>query len=273
MTSLLDRFKNKFTKKKFKHYGYKLAEFDLKEEGKIHFAQWLHEGEQPVVIDQSTVDFYKQFVKTGALVIDIGAHTGDTTVPMALAAGNTGLTLGLEPNPHVYHVFEANARLNTEKTTIVPLHFAATAEDGEFTFASGDASFNNGGIMGFSTNIKKNNRYTFQVQGKNLENFLKKEYADWLNKLALIKIDAEGYDKEILKTMPTIIDSYKPVIITECFKHLTVNERNDLFLTISNHGYQLFFVDEFGHENRKPISMVGMSQRKHFDLIAIPNSR
>ncbi len=273
MASFLDRLKKIFGKKEFRHYGYKIVEFDLAQEGKIQFAQWLHEGEQPVVIDQSTVDYYREFVKPGALVIDIGTHTGDTTVPMALAAGKHGLTLGLEPNPHVYHVFKANADLNSDKTNIVPLHFAATAEDGEFTFASGDASFNNGGIMGFSTNIKKNNRYTFQVQGKNLEKFLEKEYSDWLNKLALIKIDAEGYDKEILKTMPSIISKYKPVIITECFKHLSVKERNDLFDTISNHGYQLFFVDEFGQKNRKAISRDEMGLRKHFDLIAIPNSR
>lgn len=273
MIPLFDRFKKKFAKKVFKHYGYKLVEFDLKEEGKIQFAQWLHEGELPVVIHQSTVDFYKQFINEGSLVIDIGAHTGDTTVPMALAAGKTGLTLGLEPNPHVYHVLEVNATLNREKTNIIPLNFAATVNDGEFTFASGDASFNNGGIIGFSSNIKKNIRHTFQVQGKNLENFLKLEYASWLSKLALIKIDAEGYDKEILKTMSIIIDNYKPVIITECFKHLTVEERSDLFRAINNHGYQLFFVDEFNRENRKPISMDGMNYRKHFDLIAIPNSK
>lgn len=268
VNSIQDLF---FVKKEFVKYGHSITEFDLEEDGKVKFVQWLHPDESPVLIDQSTIDFYKQFVKKGSLVIDIGTHTGDTTVPMAIAAGSQGLTLGLEPNPHLYPIIEANAGLNKEKTNIVALNFAATAHDGEFTFASGDASFNNGGIMGFSTNIKKNNRYTFQVQGKNLQDYLFKEYSIWLDRLALIKIDAEGYDKEILKTMPLLIQKYKPTIITECFKHLTFSERNDLFDTLSNHGYQLYFIDDFGSKNKRAITREGMNSRKHFDLVAIPN--
>jgi len=271
MNFIINLIKKMLPRKKiFSHHGYSISEFDLAEEGKIQFAQWLHPAERHVIIDQSTVDFYKQFVKPGSFVVDIGTHTGDTTVPMALAAGKDGLTLGLEPNPHVYPVIEANAGLNKEKTNIIPLRFAATSEDGEFTFASGDASFHNGGIMGFSTNIKKNVRYTFKVEGKNLEQYLKREYASWLDRLALIKIDAEGYDKEILKTMPGIIQKYKPVIITEVFKHLSQKERHDLFDTIANHGYQLFFVDEYQNpKTRREILRDGMTQRKHFDLVAM----
>ena len=272
MNFILDSIKKLIPRKKvFSHYGYAISEFDLINDGKIQFAQWLHPSERLVVIDQSTVDFYKQFVKAGSLVVDIGTHTGDTTVPMALAAGKNGLTLGLEPNPHVYPVIEANAGLNKEKTNIIPLRFAATNEDGEFTFASGDASFHNGGIMGFSSNIKRNVRYTFKVEGKNLERYLNREYASWLDRLALIKIDAEGYDKEILKTMPGIIQKYKPVIITEVFKHLSQEERYDLFDTIANHGYQLFFIDDYQNpKTRQEILREGMTQRKHFDLVAIP---
>jgi FkbM family methyltransferase len=50
------------------------------------------------------VDFYQRFLTKGAVAIDIGAHTGDTTVPMALAAGNTGLVLAFEPNQYVYKI-------------------------------------------------------------------------------------------------------------------------------------------------------------------------
>ena len=35
----------------------------------------------------------------------IGAHIGDTTLPIALAAGKKGFVLALEPNPYVFHVF------------------------------------------------------------------------------------------------------------------------------------------------------------------------
>ena len=263
--------RNLFPKKEFKHYGFKVVDFGLVKDGRIEFAQWLHPGEQPVVINQELVDFYKQFIKPGDLVLDIGTHAGDTTVPMGLAAGKGGLVLGFEPNPHVYHVLEANTKLNTDKTNIIPLNFAVTSQDGEFTFASGDASFNNGGIMGFSSNIRKNNRFTFKVTGKNLENYLNNNFAEWLPKLSMIKIDAEGYDKEILKTIPSIISKYKPVIITECFKHLTTQERVELYDSIAQHGYRLYYMDGFTEQQtRKEITRLGMGDQKHFDLIGIP---
>ena len=56
------------------------------------------------------VDFYKKCIKKGDFVIDIGANVGDTTVPMAIAAGAEGLTLGFDPNPYVYKILEKMPR-------------------------------------------------------------------------------------------------------------------------------------------------------------------
>lgn len=260
-----------FERKEFKRYGFHLVKFQLPVDGEVEFAQWEHKDEKPIQLTQPIVDFYRQFVKPGDFVLDIGTHIGDTTVPMALAAGPNGLTIGLEPNPHLFHVIEANAGLNKTKTNIIALPFAATAEDGEYTFASGDVSFNNGGIVGFSSNIKKNIRYTFKVQGRNIERYLNHTYPDMVKKLSLIKIDTEGYDKEIIKTMPNLIKNYKPVIITECFKQLTLAERTELYQLISQHQYDLYFIDEFltGRHQTK-IGPNDLMLRKHFDLIAIP---
>src|SRR3972149_742186 len=85
----------------FAEYGHELREFQLAHDGRIEFAQWLHPYDRPTEITQSAVDALRGFVFPGDFVIDVGAHTGDTTVPMALAAGPTGCTLAIEPNPHV----------------------------------------------------------------------------------------------------------------------------------------------------------------------------
>ena len=51
----------------------------------------------------------------GDAAIDIGAHTGDTALPVALAVGPQGAVFALEPNPFTYKVLIANAGLNREK--------------------------------------------------------------------------------------------------------------------------------------------------------------
>ena len=126
-------------------YGYTVKSLSLPTDGTVEYAQWLHPKDTPHEVLQSEVDALRQFIREGDTVIDIGAYSGDTTVPMALAAGPSGCTFAVEPNPHVFPVLEKNAALNPEKTNIIPLCMAATAEDGEFVFHYSDGGYCNGG--------------------------------------------------------------------------------------------------------------------------------
>ena len=223
INALLSLFKRK--KKEFKEYEFELVEFSLPEDGLVQYARWLHPGEHGNEVNQKNINFYRQYIQRGDFVIDIGANEGDTSVPMSIAAGKEGMTLAFEPNPHVFKVLSKNASLNKNITQIDALNFAITAEDGEFTFGSGDPSYGNGGIVGFTHNEARNVRYTFQVKGKNLENYLNQNHADRLKRFKFIKIDTEGYDKEIVKTIPNLLKTYRPVIITECFGPSTEKEK------------------------------------------------
>ena len=91
-----------------KEYGYKINKFQLNKYGEVEYAQWLHPFEETKIINEATIEFYKRFIKAGDFVIDIGAHTGDTTVPIALCAAKEGSVLALEPNPYVFKILEKN---------------------------------------------------------------------------------------------------------------------------------------------------------------------
>lgn len=257
-------------KKSFQEYKFQIVDFQLVKDGTIQYAQWLHPGEFGNEVHQENVDFYRQFVNEGDFIIDIGANEGDTTVPMALATGKNGLTLAIEPNPHVFKILEVNASLNKEKTQIIPLNFAATGYDGEFTFGSGDPSFGNGGIVGFTHNQKRNIRYAFTVAGKNLEQYLYKNYADHLPKLTFIKIDAEGYDKEIIKTLPKIISEHRPALVTECFGPSTTEEKVELFDLLVQMNYSLYKLPDFTLKTKVKIGRDDMTGKKTFDILAVP---
>ncbi len=269
---ILKKLRERKEKKAFKEYEFKTVTFTLQHEGPVQYAQWLHPGEFGNEVKQENVNFYKQFISKGDFIIDVGANEGDTTVPMALAAGADGTTLALEPNPHVFKVLKANADFNKDKTNIIPLNFAATAEDGEFTFGSGDPSYGNGGIVGFTHNKKRNTRYTFQVTGKNLEQYLTKNYQQQLSKLSFIKIDAEGYDKEIIKTIPGIIDNYRPFLVTECFGPATEEEKLELYDLLTSKKYNLYRTD-FTPGNKEKISRENMVVKSTYDILAIPQEK
>ena len=146
--NILNYFKDSFRRKKARRftreYPARINSFDLKDEGKIEFANWDNPLVSPKIVSQEMVDFFKKFIKKGDLAIDIGTNIGDTTVPMALAAGSSGITLGFDPNPYVYRILEINASLNKEKQNIVPLLYAITVKDEDFYYVSSEASFSNG---------------------------------------------------------------------------------------------------------------------------------
>lgn len=260
------------SKRSLHDYGYQLNEFHLKEDGIIEYARWLHPYEQPKSITQSMVGFFRQYSKSGSLAIDIGAHTGDTTVPMALAIGPEGTVLALEPNPHVFKILLKNSELNRSKTNIVPLCFAATDRDGEFEFNYSDASYCNGGFFQSIKNQKHGHKYVLKVTGKNLAAFLRAEYGKLLPGLSLVKIDAEGYDKEIIKSLRPVLEAYKPNIISECNKNLTPEERAELFDVLDSLNYSIKKLEGFSDEIQ-PSRIEKSSEMmnwQHFDLIATP---
>ena len=257
-------------KKTFLEYGYEIKTFKIDGIGAVDYAQWLHPFEQPKVITNSNVNFYKRLAKPGAMIIDIGGHTGDTTVPMALAAGKNGLVLALEPNKYVYKILEKNASLNRDHTNILTRCFAATKDEGEFVFNYSDASFNNGGFLSEIHNKKHHHNFTLKVQGKNLEKYLNENFLTQLPKLELVKVDAEGFDKEILKTIPNILKQYKPNLMIECYKRLDENERHELFDVVTGFGYNLYYLENFEETGNKILlEKKNMTDRKHFEMLAI----
>jgi FkbM family methyltransferase len=261
-------------KRTFKEYGFEVEKFSLEEIGTVEYAQWLHPFESKKEIKTSNIRFYQKLAKPGAMIIDIGAHTGDTTVPMALAVGKDGLVLALEPNKYVFKILKKNAELNSDKTRIVPVCFAATSADGDFTFNYSDASFCNGGFLSQIENQHHGHNYTLNVTGKNLQAYLLSNHKEDLKKLDLLKVDAEGYDKEILKTIPQILTDYKPNLMIECYKRLNETERFELFDLVHGFGYHLFLLENFEEFNElREIHRENMNDQKHFEILAIHESK
>lgn len=269
---IMQSLRRKRARRIFEEYPHKIDHFQLAAEGEVEFANWQNPLAAPKILRQEEVDFFKKFVKKGDLVIDIGANVGHLSVAMALAAGKEGMTLSFDPNPHVFKILEVNARLNPQKTNIHPFNVAITEQEDTFFYRSSEASFNNGGIS--MDESERHGRFALpeKVQGVVLEHLLREQFADWMSKLSFIKIDTEGYDKEIIKSIRGLLEQYKPVVISECFSKSTPEQRSEHFNLLVGLGYRLqhiegFFADTPTVPIEKPDDM---NRWKHFDFFAIP---
>jgi FkbM family methyltransferase len=254
-----------------RRYLYHVADFVIQNGTVVRYAQWLHPAESPKQITGDQVLAYREFVRPGDFCIDIGAHTGDSTLPMAIAAGPTGFTLALEPNPFVYHVLEKNARANRGIANIHTMMAAATQGECFMQFEYSDSGFCNGGRHEGISPFSHGHAFTLDVFGINLSKELRESYGDLLPRLRFVKVDAEGYDLEVVRTIQEIIREFRPHMKVEVYKKSSKAYRKELFSIFLDSRYSIYKVEREPIGRGPLLSLADVDSWKHYDILCVPD--
>lgn len=261
-------------KPRAREYPFALTNFQLERDGTVGFAQWQHPGalRWKTDITQAMVDEARRYIRPGDTAIDIGAHAGDSTLPLALAAGPTGSVFALEPNPYVFKVLLATTALNRRSTNIYPLMFAAAPEDGEIEFEYSDAGFCNGGRHEGMERWTHAHFFTLRVTGRNLERFLEREFPVAAAQLRFVKVDAEGFDRTVVGTLRALLARTRPFVRSEIFKHSPDAERAGFWRDLREMGYRVHrFVSDVEYRGEE-LAERDMTKWRHFDIFAVPEA-
>ena len=124
-----------------KIYSWRVDSFDIGAEEPLRFAQWLHPKYRPTDFNAGQIECLRQYLQPGDAVLDIGAHSGDTSVLFAHAVGPAGKVFAAERNRYVLPVLEENARLNPAAAPIEIMPYAAVEKSGPLTFNYSDSGF------------------------------------------------------------------------------------------------------------------------------------
>lgn len=254
-------------------FPFEIREFTLDGDGVVQFAQWLHPSarRRPTHLTPAMVAALRGFLRPGDFAIDVGAHGGDSTLPIALAVGASGLVLALEPNPYAFHVLLANAGLNRRRTNIHAECFAATDTDGEFVFHYSDAGFCNGGLHAGMSRMRIAHFFDLEVRGRNLARFLEEQYAAELPRLRYVKLDTEGNDTAVLETLRPVLERCRPHIRTEVYKHATKEQREAQLRLLEGLGYRLHLLANEETYAGERIGVGDVMRWDHFDVFAAPD--
>jgi len=144
-------------------------------------------------------------VKVGDVFIDVGAHLGRYTLPIARAVGEKGLVIAIEPDIENYNCLMENIKSNNLRN-IVTVNIAAWSEDRELKLYPGESSAGRS-IMGRAGNNCR------KVNGRSLDNLL--EETDNKRKVDWIKIDVESAELEVIEGLNKTLARSSPKLLVE----------------------------------------------------------
>ena len=154
--------------------GFRLSFFPTS----LSAALWINPDDR-----KDDVAFFRDFLRPGDTIVDVGANIGSLTLQAAVIAGETGKVLAVEPHPRIFNFQRQNLALN--HASQVEAHNVALGE------ATGRLHFSDD--RSDDQNAVRNDDGGIVIPVRTLDSL-----ASGLPEITLLKIDVEGYELSVL---------------------------------------------------------------------------
>jgi FkbM family methyltransferase len=219
------------------------------------------------------IALFRQHVRPGDVVLDIGANIGHHTVVFSKLAGPSGLVIAIEAQRLLYQIVQANAVLN-RCSNITVLHTAAG--DAEGSVHMNPVNYDD--PHSYGTLSVDPGEHVYQVEREEvpvhrldtlLPPHLKGRAVDF------VKIDVQAYELFVLKGMTAILEADRPTIFIEIspfWMRKFGYEFTEIYRLLSGYGYDLI------HNETLPLGPDGWPEipgdsQFEWDLLAVHPGR
>ncbi len=204
---------------------------------KVYFpARWFRYFESDY--EKENIAFLKNNCKSGATVLDIGAHLGLMSAICAQLAGDKGHVYAFEPTPLTFGVLKKVTRMNDAQDIIHPVNKAVSNFTGELDFFVDENAGSNANSLVSRNDKNRNTRKTGVIT---IDDFVKEQR---LTKIDLIKIDAEGSELDVLRGGMNSMLQFRPKMILALHPQLIKNNgqnAGDIYDLLGEMSYRIFF--------------------------------
>jgi FkbM family methyltransferase len=199
-------------------------------------ARWVRYFEKDY--ERDNIQFLSENCIKNMTAIDIGAHLGLMSVIISKLVGDHGKIYAFEPTERTFEVLKEIVRINKASHIIHPLNKAVSSFDGEVDFFVDQNEGSNANSLVSRTDKSRTAQRTSVIRLDTFTAGLQ------LNKLDLIKIDAEGSELDVLKGAMQTISTFRPKIILAIHPSLIRNnkqEPGDIFDLIMSLDYTVSY--------------------------------
>ena len=170
----------------------------------LHLALFVPHHDSGIIGEIFSDEVYDRYFtpEKGSIVIDVGAHVGTYTLKAASRVGNTGHVYAIEPSPTSYALLKHNIKINSFKN-ITPLNIALSNQNGKQKLYLANKPSH-------ATVVNPSNKYV-KVDSRKLDDIIQQHTS---KRIDIIKIDAEGAEKEILLgALNTLTHSTSKIVV------------------------------------------------------------
>ncbi len=206
-------------------------------------------------VDTVLLELVREFVAPGAVVWDIGANVGLFAFSAASRAGPEGLVVALEPDAWLVQLLRRSAveqPVGSAPVQVVPAAVASELSIRTLCLANRSRAANYLAEFG-----------TIQTGGSREEHSVIAVTLDWLLESvpapAVVKIDVEGAELEVLTGAHRLLETVRPVLLCEVIPDSAAAVTEFL----ESHDYQMFD-GETPRSQREPVHLAPWS------TVAIP---
>lgn len=152
------------------------------------------------------VKLFQTLIKKDDVVIDVGANIGCTSILFGELANQV---ISFEPSPTTFNLLQQNIKQSgLENITLLNSALGSNPGVSEITYAESNRS---GGFISNKTTITTGH-VTEQIEIEKLDNII---HDLNISKLDFMKIDVEGFEKEVIEGARDTINKFQPIIVLE----------------------------------------------------------
>lgn len=215
---------------------------------------------------ENEIEFWRHWIEPGMTVIDVGANVGVYTFSAAQKVGSSGCVLAVEPFSGGVSCLSETCRIN--EINWVKVCAGAASDRNGFINLQLEVSNEYNAIISDEDAAEISPEKLQKVACFTLDSLVEKEN---LNRVDLLKIDAEGHEMSVLLGSETILTQFAPLIIYENVISGVQNSNLPVAEFLLEKGYQLFSYQPF---LRKLIPIDNLTDLPaKLNIIALPEGR
>lgn len=218
--------------------------------------------------EQMLEEFYSDLLRSGDICIDVGAHVGRHTFPLARCVGLGGRVFAFEPIPTIAAQLRAKIEASPGLSSLVELHQCALADTiGETDFVLVHEAPGYSGLRPRHYDAPVTTE-VIRVDVKRLDDLI-----NGISPVRFIKIDCEGAELRVLRGATKLLARDRPIVSFECGNASLESydyDAGDIFDFLDARGYEIQSIRK--ERLDRDAFIEASAKQDYWDYIAFPEA-